>query len=358
MKKIGFCIDSLEMGGAENLLVDIIMELSKYYELSLLTKYKSNSYLYNKVKNKVDYYYLEDRTTQRTLWSRLFSSIKKKMKFKQFEKKIDIVIDFLDGDFHKYIKKIKNKKKIIWLHSNYIDLKKRKRIQKKINYYDEIIVICNDMKLQLLNEEIDKSRMHQIYNFVDYGKINQLLKTMEKYREIYGEYFLTVCRLNEEQKDVITLLIAFKKYGGNEKLIIIGDGPDRKKLEEMSKKLEIDKKVIFLGEINNPYCYMHYAKLFILSSKTEGFGLVLVEALYCGTKVISSNCLVGPREILLDGEIGELFQVGDSDDLLRKIKISLKKEYNVERIKKSLKRFEKKEFIKNIKELLENGSNY
>lgn len=357
MKKIGFCIDSLEMGGAENLLVDIIMELSKYYELSLLTKYKSNSYLYNKVKNKVDYYYLEDRTTQRTLWSRLFSSIKKKMKFKQFEKKIDIVIDFLDGDFHKYIKKIKNKKKIIWLHSNYIDLKKRKRIQKKINYYDEIIVICNDMKLQLLNEEIDKSRMHQIYNFVDYGKINQLLKTMEKYREIYGEYFLTVCRLNEEQKDVETLLKAFSKYNGDEKLIIIGDGPDRKKLEELSKKLKIDKKVLFLGEINNPYCYMHYAKLFILSSKTEGFGLVLVEALYCGTKVISSDCLVGPREILLDGEIGELFEVGNSNDLLRKINISLEKEYDDERIRKSLKRFQKKEFVKKMKGLIEYGFN-
>ncbi len=333
MKKIGFCIYSLEMGGAENLLVDIIIELSKYYEISLLTKYKSNSFLYDKIKNKVKYYYLQDKLIKKNWWNKLLFSIQKKIKFKKFEKDLDIVIDFLDGDFCKYIKK-------------------------KINKNNEIIVICNDMKLQLLNEEIDKSRMHQIYNFVDYGKINLLLKTMEKYREIYGEYFLTVCRLNEEQKDIITLLIAFKKYGGNEKLIIIGDGPDRKKLEEMSKKLEIDKKVIFLGEINNPYCYMHYAKLFILSSKTEGFGLVLVEALYCGTKVISSNCLVGPREILLDGEIGELFQVGDSDDLLRKIKISLKKEYNVERIKKSLKRFEKKEFIKNIKELLENGSNY
>ncbi len=357
MKKIGFCIDSLEMGGAENLLVDIIMELSKYYELSLLTKYKSNSYLYNKVKNKVDYYYLEDRTTQRTLWSRLFSSIKKKMKFKQFEKKIDIVIDFLDGDFHKYIKKIKNKRKIIWLHSNYFDLIKKKRVQIKIRDYDDIIVICNAMEKQLLTENINPAKLYQIYNFIDFDKIDLLQNNKNNYREIYGDYFLTVCRLNEEQKDVETLLKAFSKYNGDEKLIIIGDGPDRKKLEELSKKLKIDKKVLFLGEINNPYSYMYYAKLFILSSKIEGFGLVLVEALYCGTKVISSDCLVGPREILLDGEIGELFEVGNSNDLLRKLNISLEKEYDDERIRKSLKRFQKKEFVKKMKGLIEYGFN-
>lgn len=357
MKKIGFCIDSLEMGGAENLLVDIIMELSKYYELSLLTKYKSNSYLYNKVKNKVDYYYLEDRTTQRTLWSRLFSSIKKKMKFKQFEKKIDIVIDFLDGDFHKYIKKIKNKRKIIWLHLNYLDLVSKKRIQDKIYDYDKIIVICNEMKKQLLAKSIDIMKIHKIYNFVDFDRINLLLNEKNNYKEIQGDYFLTVCRLNEEQKDVETLLKAFSKYNGDERLIIIGDGPDRKKLEKLSTQLKIDKKVVFLGEINNPYVYMQHAKLFILSSKSEGFGLVLVEALYCGAKVISSNCLVGPKEILLDAEIGELFEVGNSVDLLRKINIALEKKYDYEQIKKSLERFDKKEFIKNIKELLEYDDN-
>lgn len=357
MKKIGFCIDSLEMGGAENLLVDIIMELSKYYELSLLTKYKSNSYLYNKVKNKVDYYYLEDRTTQRTLWSRLFSSIKKKMKFKQFEKKIDIVIDFLDGDFHKYIKKIKNKRKIIWLHLNYLDLVSKKRIQDKIYDYDKIIVICNEMKKQLLAKSIDIMKIHKIYNFVDFDRINLLLNEKNNYKEIQGDYFLTVCRLNEEQKDVETLLKAFSKYNGDERLIIIGDGPDRKKLEKLSTQLKIDKKVVFLGEINNPYVYMQHAKLFILSSKNEGFGLVLVEALYCGAKVISSNCLVGPKEILLDAEIGELFEVGNSVDLLRKINIALEKKYDYEQIKKSLERFDKKEFIKNIKELLEYDDN-
>ena len=357
MKKIGFCIDSLEMGGAENLLVDIIMELSKYYEFSLLTKYKSNSYLYNKVKNKVDYYYLEDRTTQRTLWSRLFSSIKKKMKFKQFEKKIDIVIDFLDGDFHKYIKKIKNKRKIIWLHLNYLDLVSKKRIQDKIYDYDKIIVICNEMKKQLLAKSIDIMKIHKIYNFVDFDRINLLLNEKNNYKEIQGDYFLTVCRLNEEQKDVETLLKAFSKYNGDERLIIIGDGPDRKKLEKLSTQLKIDKKVVFLGEINNPYVYMQHAKLFILSSKSEGFGLVLVEALYCGAKVISSNCLVGPKEILLDAEIGELFEVGNSVDLLRKINIALEKKYDYEQIKKSLERFDKKEFIKNIKELLEYDDN-
>jgi len=357
VKKIGFCIDSLEMGGAENLLVDIIMELSKYYELSLLTKYKSNSYLYNKVKNKVDYYYLQDGVIKICWWNKLFLSIDKRIKFKKFEKDLDIIIDFLDGDFHKYIKKVKSKKKIIWLHLNYLDLVSKKRIQDKIYDYDKIIVICNEMKKQLLAKSIDIMKIHKIYNFVDFDRINLLLNEKNNYKEIQGDYFLTVCRLNEEQKDVETLLKAFSKYDGDERLIIIGDGPDRKKLEKLSTQLKIDKKVVFLGEINNPYVYMQHAKLFILSSKSEGFGLVLVEALYCGAKVISSNCLVGPKEILLDAEIGELFEVGNSVDLLRKINIALEKKYDYEQIKKSLERFDKKEFIKNIKELLEYDDN-
>jgi len=93
------------------------------------------------------------------------------------------------------------------------------------------------------------------------------------------KYFLTVCRLAEEQKDVKTLIEAFSLYKGEEKLVIAGDGPDRKSLEDFCIQKNLNDKVIFLGMVDNPFHFMKNAQAFILSSKVEGFGLVLVEAL-------------------------------------------------------------------------------
>ena len=353
MKKIGFCINSLKMGGAEKLLVDIINILSetKEYEIFLLTKVKSNSYFYNKIKDKVKYFCLLEKEETNNILSRLKNSVIKKIQFKKFIKDLDIIIDFLDCDFYKYIKKVKKKEKIAWLHLSYRELQKRKKIEKKIYYYDKVIVIADDMEKEI-KSETENLNIHKIYNLLDFSMID---KKLEENREKLPKekYFLTVCRLNEEQKDVTTLINAFSEYKGNEKLLIIGDGEDRKKLEKLCKEKKLENKIKFLGTFSNPYIFMKCTECFILSSKTEGFGLVIAEALYCGTKVISSNCPVGPREILLDGEIGELFKVGDEKELLDKLNNISQKEYDKNLIEQSLKRYSKEEFIKKFKEVIE-----
>lgn len=353
MKKIGFCINSLEMGGAEKLLVDIINTLSetKEYEIFLLTKEKSNSYFYNKIKDKVKYFYLLEKEEKSSFFSNLKNSILKKIKFRKFAGNVNIIIDFLDCDFYKYIKKVKNKKRIAWLHLSYRELQKRKKIEKKIYYYDKVIVIADDMEKEI-KSETENLNIHKIYNLLDFSMID---KKLEENREKLPKekYFLTVCRLNEEQKDVTTLINVFSLYKGNDKLLIIGDGEDRKKLEKLCKEKKLENKIKFLGTLSNPYIFMKCAECFILSSKTEGFGLVIAEALYCGTKVISSNCPVGPREILLDGKIGELFKVGDEKELLDKLNNISQKEYDKNLIEQSLKRYSKEEFIKKFKEVIE-----
>ena len=354
MKKIGFCINSLEIGGAEKLLVDIINALSelKEYEIFLLTKEKSDSYLYNEIKDKVKYYYLLENNEATNIFFNLRNSMLKAIKFRKLAKQLDIIIDFLDCDFCKYIKEIKNKEKIAWLHSSYKDLKIRKKIEKKIFHYNKVIVITDEMEKEI-KSEIRNLNIYKIYNLIDFSKIDKKLE--EKMEELpEEEYFLTVCRLNEEQKDVSTLINVFSKYQGKEKLLIIGDGKDRKKLEELSRRNKRDSRIIFLGALLNPFPFMKNAKCFILSSKVEGFGLVLAEALYCGTKVISSNCPVGPSDILLNGKIGELFEVGNEEELLNKLNNISNKCYDQDLIKKSLEKYSKKEFIKKLKEVIEN----
>ena len=105
--------------------------------------------------------------------------------------------------------------------------------------------------------------------------------------------------------------------------------------------------------LNNPFPFMKNAQAFILSSKVEGFGLVLVEALYSGTKVISSNCPTGPSQILLDGEIGELFEVSNVKELLDKLKVIIDKEYKKEKIEEVLTRYTKRNFINNFRKVIE-----
>lgn len=355
MLKIGFCINSLEMGGAERLLVDIVNTLyeTKEYEIHILTKLKSNSYFFNLIKDKIKYDFLLEKKSE-GFFSKTKDSILKKINFKKFSDKVDIIIDFLDGDFSSYIERIKNKEKIIWLHLSYEKLKIRKKIDKKLSAYNKIIVIADDMEKELLDARKDLKNICKIDNFVDYQEIDKKLNEELKIDFDFNQkYFLTVCRLNEEQKDVKTLIEAFSLYKGDEKLVIAGDGPDRKMLENLCIEKNIKDKVIFLGMIDNPFIFMKNSQAFILSSKVEGFGLVLVEALYCGTKVISSNCPTGPSQILLNGEAGELFEVSNVAELLNKLEIIHNKEYNKAKIEETLERYTKENFINNFRKVIE-----
>lgn len=127
-----------------------------------------------------------------------------------------------------------------------------------------------------------------------------------------NKVFIGVGQLTE-QKDFFTLLNAFKLLKENTqfKLIILGDGPDKVALQKHIDALDIKDKVDLVGRVDNPYAYMKQADVFVLSSKWEGFGLVLVEAMACGTPVVSTDCPHGPREILADGKWGELVPVED-----------------------------------------------
>lgn len=352
MIKIGFAIDSLEMGGAEKLLVDIINSLSetKKYKIVLLTKRKSESYFYEQIKNKVEYKYLVENSNKG-----IISSLKKKYKFYKFQKSCDILIDFLDGDFYKYFRKIKGKKKITFIQGAYEKLIESKKIDKKIKYYDEIVIPTDEMYEEVKRLYPNK-KIKRIYNYVDFENIDNKLRDeieKEKNKDLLEEkFFLTVCRLSEKEKDVETIIRAFKNYTGEEKLYIIGDGEDRGYLERLTKKLDLENRVIFLGTKTNPFIFMEKTKGFIFSSKGEGFGLVLVEALYCGARIISSNCKYGPEEILENGKLGDIFSVGNAQELLQKMNEIDKKEISREDIIESLKKYSKNVLIEKYEELI------
>lgn len=96
------------------------------------------------------------------------------------------------------------------------------------------------------------------------------------------------------------------------RLVVLGEGPERGALERLVEELGLAGKVSFPGFQENPHAYLAKADLFALSSDWEGLPTALIEALAAGTPVVSTDCPVGPREILADGEHGELVPVGDS----------------------------------------------
>lgn len=346
MKKILFCINSLTVGGAEKILVQISKMLSENeeFEIEVLTMKETRNFLVDEIEKVAKYdFILSNEDLKNNI--KFVNSLKKKWKIQKKIKKFDIVIDFLDGDFYKYLKNF-NKKKIIWLHSSYSSLLIRKRdISKKIRVYDKIVTICEEMKEELLEleKDLDISKIVNVYNPFNFNEILEKSKEnflLEELEDSKKKYFLTVCRLKEDEKDTETLLKAYSKYQGEELLYIVGEGPDRKKLEKLSKDLDLNKKVKFLGMKKNPYNWMKNSEAFILSSRLEGFGLVLVEALVLSKKIISSSCKVGPREILNNGEFGSLFEVGNEIELLENMQNIGKFNLNLEKLGKHLEKFE------------------
>jgi glycosyltransferase involved in cell wall biosynthesis len=127
---------------------------------------------------------------------------------------------------------------------------------------------------------------------------------------------LSVGRLSP-QKDFPTLLKAFwlVRRHHRVRLVILGEGSERGKLEGMVRRMGLEGEVSLLGFVENPFKFMKRAKVFVLSSRFEGFPLVLVEALALGMRVVATDCESGPREILGGGRWGILVSVGDAEGM-------------------------------------------
>lgn len=114
------------------------------------------------------------------------------------------------------------------------------------------------------------------------------------------------------QKDHATLLRAFATLQRpDDALVLLGEGPLRAELEQLAASLGIGAQVLMPGFLDDPLPAMAAADVLALSSRYEGFGLVLAEAMSCGTPVVSTDCEFGPSEILDNGRFGRLVAVGD-----------------------------------------------
>jgi len=168
-----------------------------------------------------------------------------------------------------------------------------------------------------------RGRIQVIYNPVVTPEL--FVKTEELVNHLWfrpGEppVIVGVGRLSEE-KDFPTLLKAFTLVRRERpaRLMILGEGEDRPKLEALIEELGLEEDVALPGFVDNPYKYMKRAAVLVLSSRWEGLPTVLIEALALGTPVVSNDCPSGPREVLEDGKWGMLVPVGAVEALAEAI---------------------------------------
>lgn len=333
MKKVALYIPSMNGGGAERVM------------LALANGLAEKDILVDLVLNKMDGPYLKNASEKINIvnlnTSRVLSSIIPLAKYLRKEKP-DVILSAMN-----YVNIVtvlaqlasgSNTKVIVSEHNNLTETKKelsfvKGRILTSLMSWayrkaNGIVAVSNGVADALTNElKIDRNKITTIYNPIfseDLIKRSQELILHPWINKTAPPLILGVGRL-DPQKDFKTLIHAFKQVFEKQdcNLIILGEGELRPELEKLIKSLNLDDNVQLPGFVDNPYAWMSHADLFVLSSIREGFGNVIVEAMACGTPIVSTDCPSGPSEILEDGKWGELVPSGNSDLLAQSIIDSL-----------------------------------
>lgn len=228
---------------------------------------------------------------------------------------VDVVVDYYDFGFVSELKRVKVKK-IAWWHSSITKFLSKNYV-KNLRYYDLFVTLTDGFVDEF--KECWPEYAHKVarlYNPVDVDGIRNRANVAEPVD--MGNYFVSVARLSAD-KDIETVLRAFDKFWtiNNQpdvKMVFVGGG-DIEKYRTIANTYGAAKNIEFVGAQPNPFGFMRGAMAHILSSHSEGLPTVLIEAMATGTLNISSNCKNGPREILLDGDAGLLFQPGNAEQL-------------------------------------------
>ena len=326
-KKIIIFMPSIEGGGVEKNLFLVTNYLSnKISKITLITISKKFKNKFNKS--------IEFKTLNLDLWDRLSRRLKYFLALlllmkEFFLDKNRLVFSFQANIYCIILCKLFGVKIIVrsnsapigWSQNSF----KKMIFRIFLNKADQVMVNSLEFKKALKKEF--KINAKCIYNPLNKTEIIQKSKFKSK------KYFKSKNKLRilnigrfTEQKDQLTFLKALNliKDKIEYEAIIVGRGKLKTELENFICKNNLKKKIKIVNFLENPYPIIKETDLFILTSKYEGLPNVLLESLSLNKFVISSNCQTGPKEILLFGKGGLLFQVGDFKELSERILFFIK----------------------------------
>lgn len=337
MKKIAIFMHNFNGGGAEKVTIKLADELEKRgYNVTFIMR-ETIGELKNTVPHSINVIDLNINNKSKIIKNlKNITALKKIFNANEFDIMLSITFNMsVLAGIAKFISR--SKMKLFAIMHNTISKEKnslfmlRKLIIKLVNKQIKRFVFVSDgARLDFIQTmKIDDKKTITIYNPVVSDEIEE--KCLEKIncdwldnKDGY-KVIVNIGRLTP-QKNQQFLLQAIKKVSEEIKvrLIILGEGELRKKLETKADELQISDIVNFYGFAENPYVFLKKADLFVLSSDYEGLPTVLIESLACGCNIVSTDCPTGPYEILDNGKYGKLVQLNNLEEMVENIKYMLK----------------------------------
>lgn len=291
------------------------------YEISLIVTGKAGA-LKNLIPNGVNFYEFKSRKTLFSLRKslKLVKNLKPDMVFST-SYMVNLVIIFvklLSG---------KQDKTRIWLREpntpgNSITFVHKFLLKKLYNYADCILAQTPEMREQVLKfYNVDSSKVKVLYNPLDVDYLNKSIQNKSNPFDPEFVNFVAIGRLTK-QKNFDWLIKNFqyiKANSENYRLYIVGDGPDRLKLEKLVEKKGLSHSVFLLGEKSNPYIYMKYADLLVSTSQWEGLPNVILESIYLNTPVVATETSGYLHEIIKYPVNGAIIFQNNNNQLVNRI---------------------------------------
>lgn len=325
LTRILFIAESLNVGGAEKALVSILNKLDySKSDVTLMLICESGEFL-NDISTKTGLKRKYVINPSKNPVISFLNSIKIKALYKWLPASVsgnylcsgyDIVIAFCEGYLTKWVAaSTTNCKKIAWVHTDMVSndwpvstgvFSSINQEQSAYRKFDNIIAVSNLVNNGFRNK-FGVQNITTIYNILDNDLEKKALCDI-KYTPSRTLNLVSVGRL-EAVKGYSILLeaceILIHKKNIDISLCLVGDGSQRKDLEDYVSKNKLEKHIFFAGKQSNPYPYISKADAYVCSSKQEGFNIAILEAMTLGKPIISTDS-AGPNEILENGKYGIL----------------------------------------------------
>ncbi|MCP2038746.1 glycosyltransferase [Chryseobacterium sp. HSC-36S06] len=344
-KSIIFILPDLDTGGAERIVTTIANHLPRnLFSAKILLLRKEGGYL-DILKEDVEVIDIKTPRIRHSL-KPILLEIKKR--------KPDIVFCGF-GEINAYLSlfiPLFPKTKFIARETNVVSRHvKRKEIRFFYRFYSNyhrIICQSDDMMHDLVeNFKIRPNKIIKINNPVDFDFIEKQLEISIRPEEAFKNDYKNVVAIGNlsSRKGFDNLLKVFSHLKNHKILLhILGDGRDRVLLHKKKEEFGLEN-VIFHGQQKNPYQFLKYADLFILSSRYEGFPNVLLEAGACGVYALANNCPGGINEIIQPKINGEILAIENHEVFAEKILAVLTETHSGDLIKESIRSRFSKELI-------------